>query len=89
MSPSKNLLKKNNDSFLKKENNKKFEIKNKIESNYENDYNKDNSININLNNDNSINNIDLEKKDNLNEDSNNIADRLSRLQALISQVSGK
>ena len=56
-------------------------------------YNYDTQYNI-MNN-NTINNIsrisnnELEKKDNLNEESYNIADKLSRIQALISQVSGK
>ena len=91
MSPSKNLNKKND---LKKK-----DSKNNLGYNYDNEYKK-NNINNNINNNysNNINNINNdnndinnegEKKDNLNEDTNSIANRLSRLQALISQVKGK
>ena len=80
ISPSKNLGKKEN-IYIKNINknfgNNNSEIDNKIE-------------NINTNNINtSINNNENDKKINLNEESNDIADRLSRIQALISQVSGK
>lgn len=92
MSPSKNLTKKNN-SFLQKDLGKKNE--NKIESkndfghnNYDFQYSKMNNNN-DITNMSRINNSETEKKDNLNEESNNIADKLSRIQALISQVSGK
>jgi len=93
MSPSKNLTKKNN-SFLQKEipkkNESKIENKNELGfNNYDFQYNSMNNNNSNITNINRINNNETEKKENLNEDSNNIADKLSRIQALISQVSGK
>jgi hypothetical protein len=96
ISPSKNLYKKND---IPKEVKKK-EIKNNFDFNYdnnENEYNKKNNINNNSNNftnnisiknDNNEINIESDKNNNLNED-NSIANRLSRLQALISQVKGK
>ena len=88
MSPSKNLTKKNN-SFLQKEPGKKNESKNDLgHNNYDFQYSKMNNNN-DITNMSRINNSETEKKDNLNEESNNIADKLSRIQALISQVSGK
>ena len=88
MSPSKNLTKKNN-SFLQKEPGKKNENKNDLgHNNYDFQYSKMNNNN-DITNMSRINNSETEKKDNLNEESNNIADKLSRIQALISQVSGK
>jgi len=82
MSPSKNLYKKS-DSLTKKENMKKIEETKNIGYNYNLEYNK---ININTINDNS--NKEIEKNENLNED-NKTSNKLSRLQALISQVTGK
>ena len=59
-------------------------------NNYDFQYNNSmNDNNSNITNISRINNTETEKKDNLNEESNNIADKLSRIQALISQVSGK
>ena len=83
ISPSKNLYKKS-DSLTKKENIKKIEEKSNLGYNYNCD---------NINNNKSISNIndnnnEVDKNENLNED-NNIANKLSRLQALISQVTGK
>ena len=84
-SPSKNLIKKdsNNINNIKNQNlNKNYGYSS---NNYENNE-KNNKANNIIN----INNNENDKKDNLNnDDSNNIADRLSRIQALISQVSGK
>ena len=84
-SPSKNLVKKdsNNINNIKNQNlNKNYGYNS---NNYENNE-KNNKVNNIIN----INNNENDKKDNLNnDDSNNIADRLSRIQALISQVSGK
>ena len=82
MSPSKNLYK-NNDSLTIKENIKKIEETKNIGYNYNLEYNK---ININTINDNS--NKEIEKNENLNED-NKSYNKLSRLKALISQVTGK
>ena len=77
ISPSNNFAKKENNNCVKN-------IGNKYERNNDDKINDINNIK-NLN----FNNNEEDKKDNLNEDSNNIADRLSRIQALISQVSGK
>ena len=89
MSPSKNLYKKND---IQKEVKKK-EIKNNIDINYDNEFNKKSNINNNSNNYINNNNKDLDNEEDknniLNEDNNSIANRLSRLQALISQVKGK
>ena len=81
ISPSKNLIKKN-DSF-KKEKEKKLENKNDLESN------KINKSNINMTNINDNNNNEIKNGENINEDSNNIADKITRLQALINQAIGK
>ena len=84
ISPSKNTNKKEN-NYIKNQN---------LDKNH--GYNNNQAYNEKLNNNNLksinnniINNNEIDKKDNLNDDSNNIADRLSRIQALISQVSGK
>ena len=88
-SPSKNIIKKdsnNNINNIKNQNLNKNSgyINNNFESNEKYNNKVNSTININ------INNNENDKKDNLNnDDSNNIADRLSRIQALISQVSGK
>ena len=80
-SPSKNLIKKDSINNIKN-------INKNVELNNGYDYNDQINNNLKNNNNNIINN-EIDKNDNLNDDNNNIADRLSRIQALISQVSGK
>ena len=99
--PKKNSIKKNSNSKNKNKNKiSPSKNLNKKENNYIKNLNKNFGNNNNDNNNkieivstnninNSINNNADDKKNILNEESNDIADRLSRIQALISQVSGK
>ena len=88
-SPSKNITKKDSNNNINNIKNQNLNKNSGYNSNtFESNEKYNNKVNstININ----IKNNENDKKENLNnDDSNNIADRLSRIQALISQVSGK